>query len=757
MNLLPRSVFSKFSLAAALSLLLPVQNASAQPAITSSVAPNPATSRTVSFVPYADPWASAKERWWDYKNRQFDAFVNGSQSFAYNGGQVTLTYDTAPGVPYFVGHIEARGLKPNFVYQMKLVGKPVKGTLGWGAQGNDWSNDAIGKAGRWWCANTNHAAGTNFNDTHYRDYYANATGTGVHNIYGYQFLGDFVTDENGNASVDFTGAYSYHITWASWQGGLKDTLFGSFTPYSTSSYGYGYTFSSSDPVTLYYEYEPNGSLWPRSQAAGVVLPNGNYNCRFMLTEESFHNNLGGGTNGDLGGYWKSVLVTEDFVNGQPDSNPSNDVSFSIGLPRVPTGLTATPGNAQVALSWTAVAGATSYNVKRATISGGPYTTIASPTSTGLVDNAAANGTTYYYVVSAVNSVGQSTNSNEANATPQLAAPQAPTNLTTTAGNGQVQLTWTASFGADSYNIKRAEVSGGPYTTLNSSTTVGYTDTGLTNGTTYYYVVSALNNAGESSDSAEKSATPIVQPAATPIINPNGGTYFGSVSVSLSSANGASLYYTTNGTDPTQASTLYSAPFTLTSSATVKARAFKDGFAASNIASAAFTINKIATFNPTDDAHVQAGNVASRNFGTATTMEVKTSTSAKENRDAYLKFNLQSLPGGTITSARLRIYTALSASGSINTSLYAVSNTTWTQGTINWNNKPTRGSVLGNATVTSTAYAWKEIVITSYIQAELAAGRKTISLALHNTANISPLIKVNSREAASFKPELVING
>src|SRR5262249_33489774 len=68
-------------------------------------------------------------------------------------------------------------------------------------------------------------------------------------------------------------------------------------------------------------------------------------------------------------------------------------------------------------SWTASPGATSYHVKRATVSGGPYTTVGSPTSTSFTDTGLSNGTTYFYVVTAVNSAGESGNSNQASATP----------------------------------------------------------------------------------------------------------------------------------------------------------------------------------------------------------------------------------------------------------------------------------------------------------------------------------------------------
>lgn len=187
-----------------------------------------------------------------------------------------------------------------------------------------------------------------------------------------------------------------------------------------------------------------------------------------------------------------------------------------GIPAAPTGLTATAGNAQVSLSWAASSGATSYNVKRATVSGGPYTTITNVTTTSFVNTDLVNGTTYYYVVSALNASGESANSSQASATPSVPTPPAtPTGLNATAGNAQVSLSWNTSSGATSYNVKRATVSGGPYTTITNVTTVSFINAGLVNGTTYYYVVSALNAAGESANSTQASATPQLPPPGTP--------------------------------------------------------------------------------------------------------------------------------------------------------------------------------------------------------------------------------------------------
>jgi len=184
-------------------------------------------------------------------------------------------------------------------------------------------------------------------------------------------------------------------------------------------------------------------------------------------------------------------------------------SGSTTVPAAPTGLMATAGNTQVALAWTPSTGATLYYVKRSGTTGGPYTQIATPSATNYTDAGLTNGTKYYYVVSAYNSAGQSANSTEVNATPTAppGPPPSPANLQATAGNAQVSLTWTASAGATSYHLKRSTTNGSGYTQIAAPTVANYTDTGLTNGTTYYYVVTALNSAGESAISTQASATP----------------------------------------------------------------------------------------------------------------------------------------------------------------------------------------------------------------------------------------------------------
>jgi fibronectin type 3 domain-containing protein len=92
-----------------------------------------------------------------------------------------------------------------------------------------------------------------------------------------------------------------------------------------------------------------------------------------------------------------------------------------------------------------------------------------------------------------------------------APPQPPAGLTANAGDSQAALIWPASSGAVSYNVKRATLNGGPYAIVTNLAATNYTDNGLLDSTSYYYVVSALNTAGESADSAQALATPLRLP------------------------------------------------------------------------------------------------------------------------------------------------------------------------------------------------------------------------------------------------------
>ncbi|WP_128895713.1 Kelch repeat-containing protein [Longirhabdus pacifica] len=108
----------------------------------------------------------------------------------------------------------------------------------------------------------------------------------------------------------------------------------------------------------------------------------------------------------IGGATENILSTVEIYT--PESNVAT-----------PLNLTATAGDAKVTLNWNEVTDADTYNVYRSLTSGGSYTSVATNVyGTSYVDSPLTNGTTYYYVVTAVNEDGESAYSNEASATPQ---------------------------------------------------------------------------------------------------------------------------------------------------------------------------------------------------------------------------------------------------------------------------------------------------------------------------------------------------
>ncbi|MGA0899189.1 MAG: hypothetical protein ACO3SO_02150 [Luteolibacter sp.] len=177
----------------------------------------------------------------------------------------------------------------------------------------------------------------------------------------------------------------------------------------------------------------------------------------------------------------------------------------------PAGLAATTDGAQVVLNWNDTTNATSYSVYRSTSSGGPY---GAAIATGLAtsdytDNTVSTGTTYYYVVTA--SDGSTESANSAEVSIPVVIP-APTELTRIQGDSVINLDWADSTSPifASYSVYRSTTSGSGYASIASGlTTSAYSDDTVTNGTTYYYVVRAVDNvaSSESVNSAEVSGTP----------------------------------------------------------------------------------------------------------------------------------------------------------------------------------------------------------------------------------------------------------
>jgi hypothetical protein len=192
------------------------------------------------------------------------------------------------------------------------------------------------------------------------------------------------------------------------------------------------------------------------------------------------------------------------------TNTFTTESAPIAVPGAPSGVTATPANGQVTLDWLASNGSTSYNIYYLTSAGVTTTTgtLIPDARAPFVHLGRTNNTTYHYIVTAVNSFGESPISAEVNATPAFPAgnPLPPATLTVTSLSGQNIVTWPAVAGATSYNLywSTSFITFGKYAADNviRDATSSFTHTGLTDGVAYCYIVTAINASGESADSMQ---------------------------------------------------------------------------------------------------------------------------------------------------------------------------------------------------------------------------------------------------------------
>jgi hypothetical protein len=240
-----------------------------------------------------DPIAGTPLRWLDIADFEYSDSYQSAYSYAQ--ASVTLTYEASSTT--FSGSLTSTGLKPNFAYQMKLVG--------YGSDSSDptnlWTNEQLGYAGRWWRAQPNPG---NANDA---DYELHKTDPGY--LYqGYLLFAYFVTDAQGTATTFFSADSSFHVLWVTHDStgdgpGHRDRTAndGPVTYYDfTASDGVNPsaydTNHGAAHVGLYGEWEGGTRALPGQ----LVLPLGTYSCQFILTEESFHQS-------GLGGGWASVL------------------------------------------------------------------------------------------------------------------------------------------------------------------------------------------------------------------------------------------------------------------------------------------------------------------------------------------------------------------------------------------------------------------------------------------------------------------
>jgi len=298
------------------------------------------TSSLAVTVPLHDGGSTSGLRWLDVADQAYSpAFQAG---YAYGKPEVAVRIDFAAAAEGFAGTLTAVGLKPNFAYQIKIEGTPG------GRADNEW----VGHAGRFWQeqwvadrwalgVNLNiqpdpnpayDYPGPNPNDLTYLSRRDLVDGSG-HLLYrytGYLVLGYFVTDAHGAATVPFRQANSYHVLWKTQQRARDALRDGPLVPaplVAASSYlPFAYAAAgASTTVELFGE-------WERQPRDGVMLPSGEYQVKFVLTEESFHSALALG-----GGYAKAMEADIQFrIRNEPPTVAMGPLPAAVGLRRPPT-------------------------------------------------------------------------------------------------------------------------------------------------------------------------------------------------------------------------------------------------------------------------------------------------------------------------------------------------------------------------------------------------------------------------------------
>jgi autotransporter-associated beta strand protein len=257
-------------------------------------------------------------------------------------------------------------------------------------------------------------------------------------------------------------------------------------------------------VTLNWTASPGANFYTIQRS--TVVNNGDGSNYVFLGTNMLNNTNTGTTYTDTSptdGSIYSYTVTATGAGGvSGNSTPVVAVPLPAPPASAPGSLSGAFNGNNIILNWTAVSGAVGYVINRATSPGGPFLLLQSITETTYTDSGLNTNSTYYYQVAAVNAAGVSGNA----VVTVVGALLAPS-LSAIPGNAQVSLSWSTVPAATNYVLQSSTTNGGPYATLLNTTNTSYVNTGLMNGTTYYYVVYSQGTNGQSPLSTQASATP----------------------------------------------------------------------------------------------------------------------------------------------------------------------------------------------------------------------------------------------------------
>ena len=256
--------------------------------------------------------------------------------------------------------------------------------------------------------------------------------------------------------------------------------------------------------------------------------------------------------GLVNGTTYTIGLKEVNVNGASAASPTITATPST-VANAPSGLSATAGNQQLSIAFTAGdnGGSPITNYKYS-LDGTTYTAFSpAQTASPVIITGLTNGTAYTVYLKEVNANGDSAASSSTSGTPST-TPAAPTSLVATPGNGQGSIAFTAGSNGGSAitNYQYSTNGGSSYTAFSPvQTTSPVSITGLTNGTTYTVLLKAVNANGAGTASSSVSLTPSTVPSAPTSLSATGGNGTIAVSFTQSSTGGnavSNYQYSTDG-------------------------------------------------------------------------------------------------------------------------------------------------------------------------------------------------------------------
>ena len=250
-------------------------------------------------------------------------------------------------------------------------------------------------------------------------------------------------------------------------------------------------------------------------------------------------------------YYKVIAVAEDPC---ANSTASNAKLRTCDLPRPVVKLSNVAASGKIRITWDAIAGATGYEVYRATSKTGSYSLLKTVTGTSLTNTSTTAGKTYYYKVRALaeSSAANSAYSEVKSRTCDLKQPVIT--VKNVADSGKIKVSWEKISGAVKYEVYRATSEDGSFTLMKSTTSTSYTNTSAKVGSTYYYKVKAIGEKS-SADSAESAVSSGLCKLPRPVVTGSNVSSTGKVKLTWEAVDGAVGYEVYRSTNKSSGYTL----------------------------------------------------------------------------------------------------------------------------------------------------------------------------------------------------------